>query len=296
MPGRWNDDDPPDNVEKVYRTDRIETVALSDINLDVAEGEFVSIMGPSGCGKSTLLNLMGLLDVPTKGTCPLDGAPVDVLRDRRLARLRNREIGFVFQTFHLIPDLTRARQRGDPAALPADRRTPSAASWPSQALERVGLSVAPAPLPLAALGRPAAAGGHRARHRGATRACSWPTSPRATSTRRWATRSWRILQELNRETDHGGDGHPRPAPGGEDGPHRPPLRRPAGELSAAMLRNYLKARLQGPPRRQALLHRRQPLRHRLHPGGADGGRGHPRPRLRRHPPGDAGGADARRRT
>ena len=94
------------NVEKVYRTDRIETVALSNVNLTVGEGEFVSIMGPSGCGKSTLLGLMGLLDVPTRGKIALAGADVDARDDRRLARLRNQTLGFVFQTFHLIADLT----------------------------------------------------------------------------------------------------------------------------------------------------------------------------------------------
>ena len=92
-------------VEKVYRTDRIETVALSGIDFEVREGEFVSIMGPSGCGKSTLLNVIGLLDAPTSGTVALNGSPVATYRDRALAAIRNREIGFVFQTFHLIPDL-----------------------------------------------------------------------------------------------------------------------------------------------------------------------------------------------
>jgi putative ABC transport system ATP-binding protein len=93
-------------VEKVYRTDKIETVALTNINLAVGEGEFISVMGPSGCGKSTLLNLMGLLDVPTGGQVALDGTPIASYEDRLLARLRNREIGFIFQTFHLIPDLS----------------------------------------------------------------------------------------------------------------------------------------------------------------------------------------------
>src|SRR5436190_23585974 len=95
-----------DNVEKVYRTDRIETVALSNVNLEVDEGEFVAVMGPSGCGKSTLLNIMGLLDVPTKGRVQIHGAPVASFVDRDLAGLRNKEIGFVFQTFHLVSDLT----------------------------------------------------------------------------------------------------------------------------------------------------------------------------------------------
>ena len=95
-----------DNVEKVYRTARIETVALSGINLDVGEGEFVSVMGPSGCGKSTLLNIIGLLDVPTDGTVQINGAPIASFADRHLAALRNKEIGFVFQTFHLVSDLS----------------------------------------------------------------------------------------------------------------------------------------------------------------------------------------------
>ena len=92
-------------VEKVYRTDRIETVALTGIDVAVREGEFVSIMGPSGCGKSTLLNIIGLLDVPTGGRVEINGSVVSASSDRALAAIRNKELGFVFQTFHLIPDL-----------------------------------------------------------------------------------------------------------------------------------------------------------------------------------------------
>jgi len=95
-----------ENVEKVYRTDRIETVALSDLSLEVAAGEFVSVVGPSGCGKSTLLNIIGLLDAPTAGAVHLNGTAIGRYRDRELAALRNREIGFVFQTFHLVNDLS----------------------------------------------------------------------------------------------------------------------------------------------------------------------------------------------
>jgi putative ABC transport system ATP-binding protein len=94
------------NVEKVYRTEKIETLALSNINLDIQEGEFVSVMGPSGCGKSTLLNIMGLLDIPTQGTVQLNGSPILARKDKVLARIRNQEVGFIFQTFHLISDLT----------------------------------------------------------------------------------------------------------------------------------------------------------------------------------------------
>jgi putative ABC transport system ATP-binding protein len=94
-----------DGVEKVYRTDKIETVALSNINLSVREGEFISIMGPSGSGKSTLLNMIGLLDDPSTGTITINSKPVVSFSDKHLSHLRNEEIGFIFQTFHLIHDL-----------------------------------------------------------------------------------------------------------------------------------------------------------------------------------------------
>lgn len=94
------------NVEKVYRTKRLETVALSDINLVVEAGEFVSVMGPSGCGKSTLMNVMGLLDEPTEGEIELQGEAITSYEDGKLAHLRNEQIGFVFQSFHLISDLS----------------------------------------------------------------------------------------------------------------------------------------------------------------------------------------------
>ena len=127
------------DIEKVYRTDRIETVALADVNLSVAEGEFVSIMGPSGCGKSTLLNLMGLLDAPTKGTVQINGSTIASYSDRAMAALRNRDLGFVFQVFHLVTDLSVL----DNVQIPllyrrmtnADRRKHAEA-----ALDRVGLS------------------------------------------------------------------------------------------------------------------------------------------------------------
>ncbi len=94
------------NVEKVYRTSAIETLALDQINLDIQKGEFVSIMGPSGCGKSTLLNIMGLLDEPSSGKVEIDQMTVDLYRDKELAHLRNQKIGFIFQSFHLINDLS----------------------------------------------------------------------------------------------------------------------------------------------------------------------------------------------
>ncbi len=95
-----------EKIEKVYRTEKVETVALQNINLRLDPGEFISIMGPSGSGKSTLLNIMGLLDVSTGGRLSLEGREVTSFSDRDLARLRNEKFGFVFQTFHLINDLS----------------------------------------------------------------------------------------------------------------------------------------------------------------------------------------------
>ena len=95
-----------DSVTKVFLTDEVETHALSGIHIDIAKGEYVSIAGPSGCGKSTLLSILGLLDSPTDGTYVLNGRPVQHLSLPERARIRNREIGFIFQSFNLIGDLT----------------------------------------------------------------------------------------------------------------------------------------------------------------------------------------------
>lgn len=93
------------DVGKVYRTKDIETTALENINLSVEKGEFVSVMGPSGCGKSTLLNIIGLLDTPTTGNVLIDGRDCTGLQDNLLSHIRNSTLGFVFQSFHLIPSL-----------------------------------------------------------------------------------------------------------------------------------------------------------------------------------------------
>jgi putative ABC transport system ATP-binding protein len=95
-----------ENIEKVYRTDKIETLALNNINLQVRKGEFIAVMGPSGCGKSTLLNIIGLLDAPTRGGVQLNGTTINGYRDKQLAKLRNEHLGFIFQSFHLINDLS----------------------------------------------------------------------------------------------------------------------------------------------------------------------------------------------
>lgn len=92
-------------VGRVFRTSEVETIALENVNISIEKGEFVAIMGPSGCGKSTLLNIMGLLDRPTEGEVILKGTTTGSLSDRQAAAFRNQTVGFVFQSFHLIPSL-----------------------------------------------------------------------------------------------------------------------------------------------------------------------------------------------
>ncbi len=126
-------------VEKVYRTKTVETLALNNINLDVKQGEFLSIMGPSGCGKSTLLNIIGLLDEPSGGSVEIGGTQVRNYSDKELARMRNEKIGFVFQSFHLINDLSVV----DNVELPLLYRKVSAKErrrLAEEALQSVGLS------------------------------------------------------------------------------------------------------------------------------------------------------------
>jgi putative ABC transport system ATP-binding protein len=129
-----------EGVEKVYRTERIETVALTNINLTVRRGEFISIMGPSGSGKSTLLNVIGLLDVPSSGQVALNGQAINSYSDRHLARVRNQEIGFVFQVFHLINDLSVVDNVEIPLLYRKGMSNSERRKLALQALERVGLN------------------------------------------------------------------------------------------------------------------------------------------------------------
>ena len=127
------------NLEKIYRTKEIETVALENVNLTVNKGEFLSIMGPSGCGKSTLLNIIGLLDAPTSGTVEIAGINTINMNDKQLAEFRNQKLGFVFQSFHLINSLNVL----DNVELPLLYRKVSAKERREAAvavLEKVGLS------------------------------------------------------------------------------------------------------------------------------------------------------------
>jgi putative ABC transport system ATP-binding protein len=127
------------NIEKVYRTDTIETLALNSVTLDIAKGEFLSIMGPSGCGKSTLLNIMGLLDAPSKGQIRIDDQKTEGMNDKQLAAFRNKKLGFIFQSYHLINDL----QVLDNVELPLLYRDTTAKQrreLAAEALEKVGLA------------------------------------------------------------------------------------------------------------------------------------------------------------
>jgi putative ABC transport system ATP-binding protein len=126
-------------VKKVFITDEVETHALESINLDIQRGEYISISGPSGCGKSTLLAILGLLDSPSEGAYVLNGRPVQDLKLSERARIRNREIGFVFQAFNLIGDLTVYEN----VELPLTYRGMGSAERKrrtQEALERVGMA------------------------------------------------------------------------------------------------------------------------------------------------------------
>ncbi len=128
-----------DGVTKVFLTDEVETHALSGIHLQIRNGEYVSIAGPSGCGKSTLLSILGLLDTPTEGKYLLNSKPVETLSLSERARVRNREIGFIFQAFNLIGDLTVYENVELPLTyrgLPSTDRK----KMVHEALEKVGMS------------------------------------------------------------------------------------------------------------------------------------------------------------
>ena len=128
-----------EGVTKVFYTDEVETHALSGVHLEINRGEYVSIEGPSGCGKSTLLAILGLLDSPTEGAYRVNGAPVEGLDHADRARRRNREIGFIFQSFNLIGDLTVFEN----VELPLTYRGTTAGERVKrvrEALEKVGMS------------------------------------------------------------------------------------------------------------------------------------------------------------
>lgn len=129
-------------INKIYRTDEIETQALENVNIEINPGEFVSVMGPSGCGKSTLLNIVGLLDTPSSGTVEIAGHTLDTkkMKDAELAAFRNRNIGFVFQSFHLIPSLSVTDNILLPLTYRSGMSDKERRAKAREVLERVGLT------------------------------------------------------------------------------------------------------------------------------------------------------------
>ena len=132
-------------LSRVYRTDTVETTALDSINLEIADGEFVAIMGPSGCGKSTLLNIIGMLDSPTSGSYVFDGREVAGLSEARLADVRKQNIGFIFQSFNLVDELS-VRENIELALLYHDVASAERRRRVEEVMDKVGIA-------------------HRARHR-----------------------------------------------------------------------------------------------------------------------------------
>jgi putative ABC transport system ATP-binding protein len=133
------------NLSRVYRTETIETTALDGIDLDIADGEFVAIMGPSGCGKSTLLNILGLLDSPTSGSYSFDGLEVAGLPEAKLADIRKHNLGFIFQSFNLVDELS-IRENIELALLYHDVSAAERRRRAEEVMDKVGIA-------------------HRARHR-----------------------------------------------------------------------------------------------------------------------------------
>lgn len=126
-------------IHKTYRTKEVETQALENVNLEIEKGEFLSVMGPSGCGKSTLLNIMGLIDTPTSGKLSINDHVIKEMKDKELATFRNKMLGFIFQSFHLIQSLNVI----DNVEMPLTYRSLSASErhrLAKEALEKVGMS------------------------------------------------------------------------------------------------------------------------------------------------------------
>jgi predicted ABC-type transport system involved in lysophospholipase L1 biosynthesis ATPase subunit len=198
-----------EDVWKTYRVGSEDVHALAGVSISFPQGSFWAVMGPSGSGKSTLLNLLGCLDRPTRGACYIQDQPTTGIDDDALSELRLRNLGFIFQSFNLIPQLS-VRENielplfylGWDAARTA-RRVPK--NWQPLSAWKSGWSHRPTEL----IRRAEAARGHcpRAGQRSADHC--WPTNRPATWTRRPAHRSWRCFEDLNEARQDGDHGHPR---------------------------------------------------------------------------------------
>ena len=184
-------------ISKIYRTDLIETHALRDFSLEVGDGEFVAVTGPSGSGKTTFLNVAGLLETFDTGNYKLDGEDVSRLSDDARSRLRNEKIGFIFQSFNLIPDLDVFDNVDVPLRYRGLTKRRSATQRIKSALDVVGLVVAHAPHTLAALRRPAAARRDRARARRATRRFLLADEPTGNLDSLMARQVMDLLEQIN---------------------------------------------------------------------------------------------------
>ena len=213
-----------EGVTKVFYTDEVETHALAGIHLEIRNGEYLAIAGPSGCGKSTLLSILGLLDSPTDGTYVLNGRPVANLSAADRARTRNREIGFIFQSFNLIGDLTVFENVELPLTYrgmkPAERRTRV-----EEALERVGMAHRARHLPSQL------SGGQQQRVAVARAVAGQPSilladEPTGNLDSKNGEAVMSLLQELHRAGATICDGHARSALCASRGPQHPSVRRP----------------------------------------------------------------------
>ena len=182
------------NVSKIFYTDEVETHALDGIDLSIHPGEYVAISGPSGCGKSTLLSILGLLDSPTTGDYTLNGQPVAQLSQAERAWTRNREVGFIFQSFNLIGDLTVYENVELPLTYRGMKR-PERHERVNEALDKVEMAPAPGTCRASSRGASSSAWRWRGQWPGSRPSC-WPTSRPATSILRSKTPDL-VLQEVH---------------------------------------------------------------------------------------------------
>ena len=179
------------DIRRSYSVGEVAAEVLRGVDLEVGEGDLLSIMGPSGSGKTTLMNIIGLLDRPDSGACILNGRDVQGLRDDELSALRNRHIGFVFQSFHLLPQLTALENVCLPLVYRGAPRS-RMSKLAGEILERVGMADKTGNRPDQLSGGRSSAWPSPGRSSGIRRWC-WPTSPPARWTPTPPARSWRCL-------------------------------------------------------------------------------------------------------
>ena len=229
------------SLNKTYRAAEVETTALRDVNVDIREGEFVAVMGPSGCGKSTLLNVIGMLDSPTSGAYLFKGEDIAKFDEAKLADLRKRNLGFVFQSFNLIDELTVEGNIELALLYQRDISSADRKRRVAEAMDRMKIAPPREALPGRAVGRSAAA--RRGRARGRRQAVADPRR-RADRQPRLAARRGgdEAAGRAQRRRHDDRDGHTLVGARRVRAPHDQPVRRPRPDrepASGVMLRNYL---------------------------------------------------------